>query len=224
MRARSAVVVAVDLLDETAAPQRAPLPEEPARDGDVDGAHEEQDARGHGGADDRADALEAAPMLQLRGSRGDADAEQEHDGAVAEREVEADAQRRPPVRDELAAHAVDGREVVRVDGVAQAEGEREDARRHERGIARPDGRERAEERHVRSRERREHERGAPARRPRWDVRRRARHGVRRRARQLHRSQRRVRRRARQLHRLQRRVVVVDAAAIEERVGRRHREK
>ena len=60
-------------------------------------------------------------LLQGRGRRGDGDRGQDHDGRVAEREEEADRQRLLAFLHQLAHDIVDGRDVVGIERMPQAE-------------------------------------------------------------------------------------------------------
>ena len=60
-------------------------------------------------------------VLDRDGGEGDGERQAEDDGGMAERKVEADADRLLALMHELAGDVVDGGDVVGVDGVAQAE-------------------------------------------------------------------------------------------------------
>ena len=82
----------------------------------------EQKERRDERADDAADALELLEMGGQHGCRrGNAGGGQDHHGGMADGEEEADTDRALALLHQLAGDVVDGRDVVGVDGVAQAE-------------------------------------------------------------------------------------------------------
>ena len=73
-------------------------------------------------ADDAADGFERVEFRLQRGRcRGDDEGEADDDGRMAEREEKADADRALAFLHQLARHIVDGGDVIRVEGVPEAE-------------------------------------------------------------------------------------------------------
>lgn len=103
-------------------------------------AQEQQEGGADTSADDVADALEAVETIaQGAAGGGDDDAGDEHNGGVAQAEPGADADGALARGNQTAGHEVDGRNVVGVKGVAEAQGVGEDSRRDEPGVKAQDG-------------------------------------------------------------------------------------
>ena len=110
-------------LDEGAA--AAHLPEgaiDRQQNDEIGGGDDKQKNRRDQRADGAADELEAveAAFERAGGQRDDGGGEH-HDGRMAEREEEADADRPLALLHQLARHVVDRRDMVGIDGVAQTE-------------------------------------------------------------------------------------------------------
>ena len=101
------------------------------QDHEVDQADDQQERRRHPGADQATDLLEGRDVADDAGGDRDEHGQRHDDGRVAEREEEADRDRPLAVLHELAGGVVDGRDVIRVDRVAQAEGVGQEGRGQE---------------------------------------------------------------------------------------------
>lgn len=120
--------------------ERSPqLADETVQDPSVAETEHDEERRADGGADDVPDVREAVEAIPQRTARGrDGDAGDDDDGAVAEREERADGGRATTGSDETPGGEVDGRDVVCIEGVAQAERVGERGGRGETGMGRED--------------------------------------------------------------------------------------
>ena len=104
-------------------------------DEEVDQPDQNEKASGDRRADERPDRFEVRePMPGPPGDQGHRQGHQEHDRGMPQREVEPHPQRILPLLDQLAHRVVDGRDVIRIEGVAEPEDVCENPEPQERGL------------------------------------------------------------------------------------------
>ncbi|MGY4597950.1 pyruvate/2-oxoglutarate dehydrogenase complex dihydrolipoamide acyltransferase (E2) component [Bradyrhizobium sp. GM22.5] len=114
---------------------RARDPERPPQAGEddqVDGRDHQQEQRRHRRADEAADVLEQAVAAKAHQAQREQHGRDHNHGGMTKREIETNAARRIAGLHQLAHDVVDGRDVVGIDGVAQAEHPGKQRGRHHR--------------------------------------------------------------------------------------------